>query len=122
MGIIKKQSIHNSISLYIGIFIGSVNTILIYPFVFESNPEYWGLLQILVSYSVIFSTFSHLGSPNILLRFFPQIKDKSQLLSFSLLICSVGFLFFLSLFLLFQNYLLGSIDAKQLLKYHFYRI
>ena len=122
MGIIKKQSIHNSISLYIGIFIGAVNTILIYPFVFESNPEYWGLLQILVSYSVIFSTFSHLGSPNILLRFFPQMKDKSQLLSFSLLICSVGFLFFLSLFLFFQNYLLGSIDATHLLKDHFYLV
>ena len=82
MGIIRKQSIHNSISLYTGIFIGAVNTILIYPFVFESNPEYWGLLQILVSYSVIFSSFSHLGGPSIFIRFFPKAQVKSELLSF----------------------------------------
>ena len=90
MGIIKKQSINNSISLYIGIIIGAINTILIFPHVFENNPEYWGLLQILVSYSLIFSTFSHLGSPNILLRFFPQLKNKSQLLSFSLILSGIG--------------------------------
>lgn len=122
MGIIKKQSINNSISLYIGIIIGAINTILIFPHVFENNPEYWGLLQILVSYSLIFSTFSHLGSPNILLRFFPQLKNKSQLLSFSMILCGIGFLVFLLLFYLFENYLLSSIDATPLLKDYFYLI
>ena len=57
MGIIRNQSINNSINIYVGIIIGAINTILIFPHVFESNPEYWGLIQILISYSVIFSTF-----------------------------------------------------------------
>ena len=117
MGIIRKQSIHNSISLYIGIFIGAVNTILIYPFVFESNPEYWGLLQILVSYSVIFSSFSHLGGPSIFLRFFPKAQVKSELLSFTL---SLGFLLFALLFLFFKDSLLSFIDSSPLLHDHFY--
>ena len=122
MGIIRKQSIHNSISLYLGIFIGAVNTILIYPHVFESNPEYWGLLQILVSYSIIFSTFSHLGSPNILLRFFPKLKDKSELFSFSFILCGIGFLLFILVFYFFENYLLSFLDATPLLQEHFYLV
>ncbi|MBF45879.1 MAG: hypothetical protein CMD38_06375 [Flavobacteriales bacterium] len=120
MGIIRKQSIHNSINLYVGIFIGAVNTILIYPFVFESNPEYWGLLQILVSYSVIFSSFSHLGAPSIFLRFFPKAQVKSELLSFTLSLCIIGFLLFALLFLFFKNSLLSFIDSSPLLQDHFY--
>ena len=80
MGVIRNQSITNSINLYLGIVIGAINTILIFPYVFESNPEYWGLLQILVSYSLIFSTFSHLGSPHIMLRYFPKANNKSELI------------------------------------------
>ena len=85
MGVIIKQSINNSINIYIGIIIGAINTILIFPYVFESNPEYWGLLQILVSYSVIFSTevLCHLGSPNILIRYFPKKLNKTHLISFT---------------------------------------
>ena len=49
MGIIRNQSINNSINIYVGIIIGAINTILIFPYVFESNPEYWGLIQILIS-------------------------------------------------------------------------
>ena len=72
MGIIRTQSIKNSLTLYLGVVVGAVNTILIFPFVFEEHPEYWGLIQILVSYSIIFSSFSHLGSPNIIIRFFSK--------------------------------------------------
>ncbi len=115
MGVIIKQSINNSINIYIGIIIGAINTILIFPYVFESNPEYWGLLQILVSYSVIFSTFSHLGSPNILIRYFPKILNKTHLISFTFLLCTIGFLFFLLIFLIFHNSFLKSIDATDLL-------
>lgn len=122
MGIIRKQSINNSINLYLGIIIGAVNTILIFPHVFESNLEYWGLLQILVSYSVIFSTFSHLGSPHILLRFFPKVKDKGELFSFSLVLCVTGFLLFLLLFFFFKSYFLTFLDATPLLKEYFFLV
>ena len=122
MGIIRNQSINNSINIYVGIIIGAINTILIFPYVFESNPEYWGLIQILISYSVIFSTFSHFGSPNILLRYFPKISNKTNLISFTFLLCLIGFLFFLFLFLFFQNSFLKFIDATQLLNDNFYLI
>ena len=57
MGVIKKQSISNSIIFYIGMFIGAVNTVLIYPNVFNEQPEHWGLIQLLIAYAMVLSTF-----------------------------------------------------------------
>ena len=53
MGIIRDQSIKNSISFYIGMTIGAVNTILIYPNAFNDHPEHFGLIQILIAYALI---------------------------------------------------------------------
>ena len=50
MGIVRNQSIKNSISFYIGMAIGAINTVIIYPNVFKDNPEHFGLIQI-VSFS-----------------------------------------------------------------------
>ena len=44
MGIIRNQSIKNSISFYVGMAIGAINTILVYPNVFKDQPDHWGLL------------------------------------------------------------------------------
>ena len=49
MGVIREQSIKNSLSFYFGMAIGAVNTVLIYPNVFKNQPEHWGLLTILVT-------------------------------------------------------------------------
>ena len=62
MGVIREQSIKNSISFYIGMAIGAVNTVLIYPNVFKNQPEHWGLLTILLAYAIVISTFSTFGS------------------------------------------------------------
>ncbi|MGC6470076.1 MAG: lipopolysaccharide biosynthesis protein [Flavobacteriales bacterium] len=118
MGIIRNQSIKNSINLYLGVIIGAINTILVFPFVFEEHPEYWGLLQLLVSYSVVFSSFSHFGSPQILIRYFPFFKIKEKLVSFTLILTLLGFLLFLLFFFCFKTYLLESIANPLLSEYN----
>ena len=114
MGIIRTQSIKNSINLYLGIIIGAINTILVFPFVFEANPEYWGLLQLLVSYSIVISSFSHLGSPHILIRYFPKFKNKDELITFLFVLCLFGFILFSSSFFLLKDYLLSTFDFSPL--------
>ena len=118
MGIIRKQSIKNSINLYLGVVIGAVNTILVFPFVFEDHPEYWGLLQLLVSYSVVVSSFSHLGSPQILIRYFPFFKIKDKLVSFTLMLTLLGFALFLLFFFSFKTLILNSIANPLLSEYN----
>ena len=85
MGIVRNQSIKNSISFYIGMAIGAINTVIIYPNVFNDYPEHFGLIQIIVAYAVVVATFSSLGMPKIFLRFFPTIKEKGQLFFFSII-------------------------------------
>ena len=119
MGIIRTQSIKNSIYLYIGIIFGAINTILVFPFVFVENPQYWGLLQLLVSYSIIISSFSHIGTPHILIRYFPIFKDKAKLISFSFTLTLLGFLLFLIVFFSFKPLYIDYISDNPLLLEYF---
>ena len=80
MGVIRKQSISNSIIFYLGMTIGAINTVLIYPNVFNDQPEHWGLIQLIVAYGLVLSTFtSFLEFQKFCLKFFPTYRDKSKL-------------------------------------------
>ena len=122
MGVIRNQSIKNSISFYIGMSIGAVNTILIYPNVFNDQPEHWGLLSILVAYATLIGTFSSLGIPKTFIRFFPAIKEKGQLYFLSLITPLLGFLFSCLGYLLFKEELFVLLNASPLLKDNFFYI
>ena len=112
MGIVRKQSIQNSIYFYIGLLFGTVSTIILYPNAFNSHPEHLGLLQIIVAYSVVISTFSFLGTPKTLIRFFPKVENKNQLITLSFLIPIIGFLLVLLLYLVFKDSFLEFIKPN----------
>ena len=123
MGIVRKQSIQNSIYFYIGLLFGALSTIVLYPNAFNSHPEHLGLLQIIVAYSTIISTFSFLGTPKTLIRFFPKVENKNQLISLSFLIPIIGFLFVVLLYFLFKEPFLDfikpqSLETKEILTYN----
>ncbi|MDB4126673.1 oligosaccharide flippase family protein, partial [Flavobacteriales bacterium] len=122
MGVIRNQSIKNSINFYIGMSIGAVNTILIYPNVFNDQPEHWGLLSILVAYATLIGTFSSLGIPKTFIRFFPAIKEKGQLYFLSLIIPLFGFLLSCLGYWLFKGELFVLLNASQLLQDNFFYI
>jgi len=122
MGIVRNQSIKNSISFYIGMAIGAINTVIIYPNVFNDNPEYFGLIQILVAYAIVVSTFTTLGIPTTFVRFFPAIKEKGQLYFLSLIIPLIGFAFALLSYFLFKEQIFELIHASELLRVNFFYI
>ena len=112
MGIVKNQSIKNSLFFYIGISFGAFSTIILYPNAFNVYPEHLGLLQIIVAYSTIISAFSLLGIPQTLIRFFPRVKNTNQLISLSFVIPIIGFLFVLLLYFLFKDSFLEFIKPN----------
>tara|TARA_B110000444_G_C18813008_1_gene583636 strand:- start:119 stop:1579 length:1461 start_codon:yes stop_codon:yes gene_type:complete len=122
MGIIRNQSIKNSISFYIGMVIGAVNTVLIYPNVFNDQPEHWGLLSILVAYATLIGTFSSLGVPRIFIRYFPAIKEKGQLYFLSLITPLFGFIISCFGYCLFKAELFDLLNASPLLQENFFYI
>ena len=113
MGIIKRQSIKQSIVTYVGMAIGAFSTFFIYTRV----PEEYGLIQFLVTTSALVAPFVFLGSPLVGVRFFPEFKDDEKehngLLFLLLTISLVGFLIFLLSSFLFQNMIFEYYSKKE---------
>ena len=125
MGVVRNQSIKNSISFYIGMAIGAINTVIIYPNAFNKelgNLEHLGLLQVILAYAIVISTFTTLGVPKTFLRFFPAIKKKGQLYFLALVIPLVGFFLASLLYLLFKDLLFDLMNIDDLLKDNFFYI
>ena len=116
MGIVRNQSIKNSISFYIGMVIGAINTVIIYPNVFKDNPEHFGLIQILLAYAVVISTLTTFGIPKTFVKFFPAIKQKGQLYFLSLIIPLIGFCLASIAYYLFKDVIFELLNASQLLR------
>jgi len=122
MGIVRNQSIKNSISFYIGMAIGAINTVIIYPNVFKDNPEHFGLIQILIAYAIVISTITTFGIPKTFVRFFPAIKEKGQLYFLSLITPLVGFVLASISYILFKEEFFVLLNASDLLKENFFYI
>lgn len=75
MGIIKRQSFKTTIINYVGVTIGVVFLNFVFPHLIE--PEYLGLVGLIQGLVIIFSSFTTLGTPHLLVRFgtlWPQRK------------------------------------------------
>ncbi|MEX0597086.1 MAG: oligosaccharide flippase family protein [Candidatus Paceibacterota bacterium] len=122
MGIIKKQSIQNSIIIYIGIGLGFITTLYLYPQILE--PDQYGLTRLLLSVSFVCSQFAHLGMKNTAIKFFPYFEDsKTQhngFLFLTLVIPFLGFLIFSVLLFLFSNLLTDYYQESELFVDYFW--
>jgi len=124
MGIIIKQSFLNTLASYIGVLLGAVNTLILFPKIFTADE--FGLTRIIISASVIAANFFTFGIPNVTLKFFPHFNDKSKkhngFLFFILAIPFVGYLLFVLFALLFKSNIIGFYADKTTLfgTYYYY--
>lgn len=86
MGIVRRHSIWLTLVQYVGLVIGYANTVLLYPNFLTSDE--FGLTRILLSVAIVISQFAQIGSPAMIIRFYPYLKKKVLFLGF--LICSLG--------------------------------
>ncbi len=114
MGIIGKQAARNSVSILLGTIIGAVNTILVLPAAFADFPEGWGLLKVLLAYSMIFAQIFGFGAGNSFIRFSPKYKGKelSSLHTYILLLAIFGMLVLAIIFLFSGNSLIALVNEK----------
>jgi O-antigen/teichoic acid export membrane protein len=122
LGIIAKQSVYNAIYTYIGIGLGFITTIILYPHILD--PDQYGLTRVLISAAMIGTQFAHLGIRNTIIRFFPIFeksgKKQHSLLFISLIIPLVGFLVFSLFFWLFRDFLIDHYVERSPLFVDFY--
>lgn len=70
MGVIKKQAIGFTIISYLGVAIGSLSTIFLYP----RNKEIYGLFRFLVDSANVIQPFAMLGGWYIAYKLYPRLK------------------------------------------------
>lgn len=111
MGIIKSQGIKNTILSYLGVLIGSLNALLIYPL----DREAYGLATFLYSTAFFLLPFASLGITSGITKFFPVFKTKQDnhhnngFLYLVLKIGLTGYLIFLIIFLLFKSFFFSTL-------------
>jgi len=74
MGVIKQQGINHSIISLIGILIGGISTIFIYP----KDLAFNGLLNTLLPAANLLLPFLSLGATSLVIRYFPLFKNKEK--------------------------------------------
>jgi O-antigen/teichoic acid export membrane protein len=114
MGIIIRQGLKYSTVAYLGVFIGAINTIIVFPRVL--SPEQYGLMRLLQENGLFIAAFVQLGAANVADKFIPIFKtnDKTNngFLFFLLMFPLAGFILFCLLFLVFKNVWLGIYQEK----------
>lgn len=76
MGVIFKQSLKNSLIIYLGFIVGGINTIIFYPRILQS--DYYGLVTFLLSASNLIMPLSALGVHYTIIKFYSSYKSKEQ--------------------------------------------
>lgn len=125
MGIIIRQSIKGTIANYIGIAIGFVTTFFVLTKYLTTEEV--GLTRALVDIAVLFSGLAQLGTTASMMRFYPYFKDEEHkdhgVFFWSIVIPIIGFLIFLSVFLLSKEWIISKyIDHSPLLVNYYYFI
>jgi O-antigen/teichoic acid export membrane protein len=117
MGIIIKQSIRSTIITYIGIAIGTLNVLWLYPKYF--TPEQIGILRLLQDIPFLLSLFVRLGASNIIDRYFTYYRDDEKKHNGFLFIIIfyplLSYIIFVSGFFLFQDYWKSLFAEKSIL-------
>ena len=108
MGVIVRQSFWTSLFTYLGVVLGYITTLILFPKYFDL--EQIGLIRLIQSNGIMFVPLVTAGMPNTLVKYFPELQQKESLksdfISWQLIIITGTTV----LFLLLCGIFLGSIQ------------
>jgi len=114
MGVIIRQSIKGTLVNYIGTAIGMVTLFFVIPKFIK--PEEFGLIRTFVAAGMLFVSLAQIGTNSSILRFFPYFKNSEKkdhgFFFWTIIIPFIGFLTYLSLFLIFKNFIADFYKEK----------
>lgn len=76
MGIVIRQTIKSSIFVYLGVFVGIVNRLYLYPKFM--TPEQIGFIGVFLTIGMVLSQFGMMGSTTTFSKFFQYFKEKNM--------------------------------------------
>jgi len=124
LGIIQKQAIKGTVYSYLGVGIGFITTVIIYPEAFSTSEI--GLLRLLIAYSTIFSQLATLGFPRVTTMMFTYFRDKEKkhhgFMFIAIMVNLAGLIISLLLLFIFKGVIIGNEGKSELLARFFYYI
>lgn len=108
MGIIIRQSVTSTILTYLGVIIGYVNILILFPK--YMSPEEVGLTRTIQDAAMLLVPFVQLGISQLTIKYFPRYHGKSAYSEFVSLIFGlfiIAAIVFAIVFLLFRNEIAG---------------
>lgn len=78
MGIVIRQSFYNTINSYVGVALGALNTMILFPRLFPEDPSFMGEVQTILAGATVYGSFGHLGLAPALVTFFPRMDVEQQ--------------------------------------------
>lgn len=120
MGIIIKQSIRSSIISYIGVAIGYVNVLWLYPYFLST--EQVGLFRLIQSTAYLLATFGQMGLAQSFIKFYPEFKQQKGFLGATLLGGTLGFILLCLVTLIFQNSIVGYFSQESPLFVEYFQL
>ena len=123
MGVIRKQSIQTSILSYLGVGLGYINVVLLFPKFFE--PEQFGLTRVLIAVIGVSAQFALFGLTNAIIRFFPKFKEGDErthhgMLGWALFSGLIGTVAVAAVLLIARPWVVDHYQEKSELFVHFY--
>ncbi|CAN5475760.1 hypothetical protein BH09BAC3_BH09BAC3_34530 [soil metagenome] len=114
MGIIIRQSIITTIISYIGVAIGYVNLLYLYPRFL--SPEQVGLMRTVQDSAILLAQFAQFGLAQSIIRFFPRfmgnVVQSRNFINIILLAGLAAFGFFLIVYFIFEQSILGYFQTN----------
>ena len=128
MNLLQNQDFFNSITLYLGVFLGFFNSIILFQRYL--TLEEIGYFTLLIYIPLIYTQVSSLGFSSVITRYFPFYKTNDKVHggfpSFVFLVISAGFLIVTLGFFFFKEVIFSFYADKEDLslmsKYYYYII
>ena len=108
MGVVIRQSLIGTITSYIGVAIGFVNNILLFPLALSLTEI--GLIKLFTSIALLAYPFMQSGASQLAIKISEKIKNEKlghQYLNLCHLLFFVGTIFVVSLMVIFENSITG---------------
>jgi len=121
MGIVIRQSIYSTLISYLGVAIGYINLLYLYPKFL--SLEQVGLFRTIQDAAILFTPFAQFGLTQGIFRFYPQLvkdpKSSHAFISLMALMALAGFAVFFLVFKIFEAPLLSYFqdNASEIIQY-----
>lgn len=78
---VSTQALRNFASVLFGTGAGALNTLVVLPWAFSENLAEWGLLRVIMAWSLVFTPIALFGASTTMVRFSPRFQpvDRARL-------------------------------------------